>query len=248
MVKGPVVDDAVTWVRRNLNFDPDDKQALVLAAHKNRGILNCTRQWGKSTVAAAKAVHHAMTTPESTVIVISPSERQSGELIRKIREFTLTANVVTKGDGMNALSLVFPNGARIVGLPSSESTVRGFSAVTLLLIDEASRVDDDLYQALRPMLATTDGSLWLMSTPWAKTGFFWEAWSKEDPAWERIRVPATECSRIRPAYLEEERREMGERVFRREFLCEFGDTNDSLFDRDLIEGALTMDFAPMVIM
>ncbi len=82
-----------------------------------------------------------------------------------------------RGDGDNAISLVLPNGTRIVGLPGTEGTVRGFSAVSLLLIDEAARVQDAMYKALRPMLAVGDGDLWLMSTPYGKRGFFYEAGS-----------------------------------------------------------------------
>ena len=58
-----------------------------------------------------------------------------------------------RGDGHNRLSIAFPNGSRIVGLPGCEGTTRGFSAVSLLLVDEASRVKDDAYQAMRPVLA-----------------------------------------------------------------------------------------------
>src|SRR5450432_3764133 len=101
-----------------------------------------------------------------------------------------------RGDGDNEISLQFLNGSRIVGLPGTEATVRGFSNVSLLLVDEASRVCDDLYLAVRPMLAVSNGALWLMSTPSGQRGFFYEAWVDGGPEWERIRVPAAECSRI----------------------------------------------------
>src|ERR1035437_11088243 len=93
------------------------------------------------------------------------------------------------------MSLVMPNGSRIVGLPGTEPTIRGFSAVSLLLVDEASRVSDEAYLAVRPALATSDGALWLMSTPWGKRGFFYEAGTNGGPEWERILAPATECAR-----------------------------------------------------
>ncbi len=51
------------FVRTRLGFEPDELQAEVLESEAKRGILNCTRQWGKSTVAAAKAVHRAYTRP-----------------------------------------------------------------------------------------------------------------------------------------------------------------------------------------
>ena len=71
------------WAAERLGFVPDAVQARVLDTETRRGVLNCTRQWGKSTVTAAKAVHHAFTKAGSLVIVVSPSSRQSSEFVRK---------------------------------------------------------------------------------------------------------------------------------------------------------------------
>jgi hypothetical protein len=215
----------------------------VLSTAITRGILNCTRQWGKSTIAAAKAVHQAVSNPESLSVVVSPTARQSAELVRKAAQFTRRLGIRSKGDGDNEISLLFPNGSRIIGLPGTEATIRGFSAVSLLLVDEAARVDDQLYKAVRPMLAVSGGSLWLMSTPFGKRGFFYEAWTKGP--WERICVPATECPRIKPEFLEEERAAMGDRWFQQEYLCHFTDAVSGLFDRDLLERSISYDFEPL---
>ena len=96
--------------------------------------------------------------------------------MRKAAEFARRLGMRPKGDGDNEISLELPNGSRIVGLPGNEATVRGFSAVSLLLVDEAARVSDELYMAIRPMLAVSGGALWLMSTPFGKRGFFYETW------------------------------------------------------------------------
>ena len=238
---------AVAWAREKLGFNPDEGQARVLSTASKRGLLNCTRQWGKSTITAAKAVHQAWTEAGSLTLVVSPGARQSGEFVRKAAEFARRLGVAPKGDGDNAISLEFPNKARIVGLPGNEATTRGFSAVSLLLVDEAARVDDNLYKAIRPMLAVSGGSLWLMSTPDGKRGFFWEAWEHGGPEWERIQVPATECPRITREFLEEEMTNMGEQWFRQEYLCEFVDTVSGVFDRDLVERAISDEFDPLVI-
>ena len=149
----------------------------------------------------------------SVELVVSPSARQSGEFLRKAEEFVMRLGMRPKGDGENDLSVTFPNGSRIVGLPGNEATVRGFSAVALLLVDEASRVSDTLYQAIRPMLAVSRGALWLMSTPNGPRGFFYETWMKGGADWTRVRVPATECPRIGAEHLEEERVWLGDRAF-----------------------------------
>lgn len=236
-----------TTARERLGFRPDEWQARVLESRAKRGILNCTRQWGKSTVTAVKAVEQAWSEPESLTLVVSPSGRQSGEFLRKAARLARRLGVKRKGDGDNEMSLQFPNGSRIVGLPGSEGTIRGFSAVNLLLVDEASRVPDELYLAVRPMLAVSGGALWLMSTPHGKRGFFWEAWERGGAEWEKVRVTAHECPRIDGKFLEEERRTMGERWFRQEYLCEFTDAVDQVFPMDVVQGALSGQFEPLAI-
>jgi hypothetical protein len=207
--------------------------------------LNCCRQWGKSTVTAAKAVHQACSAAKSLTLVVSPSARQSGEFIRKASAFAQALKIRPKGDGDNEISLAFPNGSRVVGLPGNEATIRGFSAVSLLLVDEAAGVADELYMAIRPMLAVSRGALWLMSTPFGRRGFFHEAWERGGPEWERIQVSAEDCPRIPHEFLEEERATMGERWFRQEYLCQFEDAVSGVFDRELVEQAITYDVEPL---
>ena len=188
----PLQIDPVEFARTRLHLDPDPRQIEVLQSTARYGILNCSRQWGKSTIAAAKAVHRAFTQPKSTILVASPTDRQSGELLHKATAMVATLGIRPRSDGSNANSLLFPNGSRIVGLPGTEGNVRGFSAASLVLIDEAARVDDAMYKALRPMLAVGQGDMWLMSTPRGKQGFFYDCWEHGGPGWFRISVPATE--------------------------------------------------------
>jgi hypothetical protein len=237
--------DPVEFVTARLGFVPDPKQELLLRGRMRRGLLNCSRQWGKSTITAAMAVHRAYTRPESLVVVLSPSARQSAEFLRKAGGFARRLGIRARGDGDNEISLRFPGGSRIVGLPGNEDTVRGFSAVSLMLIDEAARVSDDLYKAVSPMLAVGDGDLWLMSTPFGQRGFFYEEWANGGDRWERLSVPASECARIAPQFLEEQRKSMGDRWFRQEFCCEFMDTEGSLFDSELIRKAINYDIKPL---
>ena len=174
--------DPVKFAKEVLNFHPDPLQERVLDPQNTHGILNCTRQWGESTLTALKAVHRAYFDNGALVLVVSPSERQSAEFVLKAAQFVRELGLPVKGDGRNKISLLLPNGSRIIGLPSREMTVRrGFSAVSLLIVDEAARVPDMMYNAIRPMLAVSDGDLWLMSTPFGKRGcFFYEEWIGKD--------------------------------------------------------------------
>lgn len=233
----------VCFMQERLGIRPDPWQARVLSWRGKRLLLNCSRQSGKSTTAAGLALHRAKYEPGSLILLISPSLRQSGELFRKIRDFARLCGEPLGED--NKLSLTLPNRSRIISLPSSEATIRGFSGVNLIIEDEASRVDDDLYFAIRPMLAVNNGGLILMSTPFGKRGHFFKEWTEGGPAWERVKITAEECPRISQDFLDEERQALGEWWYRQEYMCEFGETVDQVFKYDLVKAAFTDDIKPL---
>lgn len=236
--------DAARWAREDLGFHPDPWQGDVLRAQASRLLLLCCRQSGKSTVAAAMALHRALFWPGSLVLLLSPSLRQSGELFRKVSAFyNLLADPVAS-EAESALRLELANGSRIVSLPGTENTVRGFSGVDLLVIDEASRVEDDLYKAVRPMIAVSGGALVAVSTPFGQRGWFHDEWTA-GLGWERVKRTAAECPRISPEFLEEERRTLGTWWFAQEYLCEFTAAAGALFGYGLVEAAFTSDVAPL---
>ena len=229
--------DAAHWARLTLDFCPDPQQSDILSSPARRLILCCSRQWGKSTITALKAVHHALFHPNSLVITAAPTLRQSGEWLRKVAQFLLRLGIPFHGDGLNPSSLVLPNASRLVALPGDASTTRGFSAVSLLIFDEAAFVPDTLFHALSPMLATTQGALWLLSTPNSESGFFFETWYAQPAHWHRYTIPASACPRIPHDFLEEQRQALGDQAFRREYNCEFLGAGLPLFPRDLIQSA-----------
>jgi hypothetical protein len=212
-----------------------------------QGILNCTRQWGKSTTVAAGAVHRLVTRPGSLVVIASPSKKQSAELVRTAVQMLGKRQIRTQKDGVHQVSAVLSNGSRIVGLPGNEATSRGIASVSLLVIDEAAKVPDAIYHAVRPMVVVAKGDVWLMSTPWATCGFFYEAWQHGGPDWARFSVKATECPRIPAEWLEKERQQMSGWVFRREFMAEFVQDDLAAFDAGVVEEAMDEHLAPMEV-
>lgn len=227
-----------------LGFTPDPWQVRVLRWNAKRLLMNCSRQSGKSTTASILALHKAVYYPKSLVLIVSPSLRQSSELFRKVSD--LLRKLSTKPNLLedNKLSCTLENKSRIVSLPSSEATIRGFSGASLIVEDEASRVSDELHKAVRPMLAVSGGRMILMSTPFGKRGHFFEEWTKGG-GWEMVEVKATECPRISPEFLEEERKSLGEWWLRQEYMCEFVEAVDQVFTHDLIMQALTSDVKPL---
>src|SRR5579883_1541621 len=170
---------------------------------------------GKSSVAAAVSLHTALTRPRYPVLLLSPSTRQSGELFRKVMALFNALARPLAVVAESALRVEFANGSRVLSLPGTEGTVRGFSDVALLVIDEAARVPDPLYYAVRPMLAVSRGRLVALSTPFGKRGWFHDEYHGTGE-WERVKITAPECPRISPEFLAEEQRALGERWFRQE--------------------------------
>jgi len=226
-------------------LDPDPWQRDVLRSAASRLILLCSRQAGKSTVSSVLAVWTALFRPGSLVLLLSPSLRQSSELYKKCEAAYVAAGRPVPSVSETALTLTLSNGSRIVSLPGTEGKIRGFSGVTLLIVDEASRVLDDLYMAVRPMLAVSGGRLVVMSTPWGKRGFFHQEWTAGGPGWERVKITAEQCPRISPDFLDEERRRMPPRWFNQEYLCLFEANEDAAFDPDDVERAMDPTLRPL---
>jgi hypothetical protein len=235
--------DPVLLARR-AGVTPDPWQADVLRSPAPRMLLNASRQSGKSTTVAVLNVHTALYQPDSLCLMLSPSLRQSGELFKKAAGIYRDLGRPVPADSETALTVTLENGSRIVSLPGQEGTVRGYSGVRLLSIDEASRVPDGLYMAVRPMLAVSGGRLVAMSTPFGTRGWWYEAW-RSGELWERYEVPAEQCPRISPELLAEERRSMGAWWFEQEYLCRFNDAQDAVFRRADIDAAFTDDIEPL---
>ena len=170
------------------------------------------------------------------MLLLSRSHRQSRVLFQKVLDFHRAL-----GDPLRkrrtADELWLTDESRIVSLPCQEETIRGYSGVSLLIIDEASRVPDAVYRAVRPMLAVSRGRLVALSTPYGRRGFFYKAWTDSAADWQRVEVPAAAVPRIAPEFLEEERRELGESWFRQEYCCSF----------EALEGLVYPDFARCVV-
>jgi hypothetical protein len=228
----------------SLGVVPDDWQRDLLRSASDRILLNCSRQSGKSTISAILALHRALYYPGSLVLVLAPALRQSQELFSKLSEFYSALGEPMRKFGERRLSLELTNGSRVVTLPGTERTIRGYSGASLLIVDEAARVDDLLYYSIRPMLAVSGGSLVMASTPYGKRGVFHEEWT-EGVGWQKFEIPATKVPRISTTFLDEERRSLPARVFRQEYFCSFEDTDDAVFSFEDVTGAITEEVTPL---
>ncbi|MGE3803386.1 MAG: terminase family protein [Gemmataceae bacterium] len=210
---------------------PDPFQVDLMQSTSDRILLLASRQAGKSQTAACLAAHAAITAG-ALVLLLSPSQRQSTELFRKVVDVMNALGWPVPPTAESITRCELANGARIVSLPGEPGTTRCYSAVDLLIIDEAAQGGeemDNLYRTVRPMLAVSKGRLFALTSAWGKSGWFYEAWVSGDPSWARFRVTADMVTRIGADFLASEREALGERVFRREYFCEFEDTVGGVF-------------------
>lgn len=238
--------DPARLFTRTVGAAPDPWQARVLRSQARQLILNCSRQAGKSTTTAALSLHTALYQPGALVVLLAPALRQSQEVFRKIKQMAAALGLPNEAiERETALEIELARGGRVVCLPGKEATIRGFSAVSLLIVDEASRVPDALYRAVRPMLAVSGGRVVLLSSPFGKRGFFHAEWVDGGPGWERIEVPATMVPRIPAAFLVEERRALGPQWYAQEYECQFTDSEFQVFSYEAVMGALSSDVQPL---
>lgn len=219
----------------------DPWQADLLRTMPKRALLLCSRQSGKSTVTALISLWMALYQPGSLIILFSPSQRQSAELFRTVMGYYRRLSDVPRLTLDSVLRAEFENGSRILALPGTERTIRGYAGADLVVVDEASRVEDELLAGIRPMLATkSKGKLIALTTPAGKRGWFYESWIG-DASWTRVKVAASDCPRISKEFLDEELKELGAARFSEEYMLEFRDNDEAVFPVAVIERAFTHD-------
>jgi hypothetical protein len=198
----------------------DPWQEEFLRSRSRRILVNAFRQSGKSSMTSTLALHQALYHPKSLVLVLAPTLRQAQEFFEKVSEayrWLLGEGLSIPAESDRKLGIKLKNGSRIECLPGTGKTVRGFSKPDLIIVDEASQIEDALFTAIMPMLTRSKagGRLLMLSTPFGKRGIYWKLWS-EGTIWDRIRVPYTDVDWVSPAIIEEARDTLLDWEFRQE--------------------------------
>jgi replicative DNA helicase len=190
--------------------------------------------------AAICSVYHAITGSNRTVVIISPSMRQSQYMFRRIMQVYRAALRPVRAVSETALQLRLENNSWIVGLPSSEETIRGLTA-SLLWVEEASRCSDSLISAALPFVATIpNAKLCMMSTPAGQRGMWYNEWSK-GVGYKKILVNADQCPRISRNFLDSQLEMMGSRWYQQEYYNSFESNEASLFRHEVIQKCIRDD-------
>lgn len=218
-------------------YQLDDWQQRAVRSTAKRQIYLASRQAGKSLTLSVKALHQALFVPESKILLVSRTQRQAGELFRSMLALYRALGRPVLPSQETQLQLELENHSRIIALPADPDTIRGYSGISLLELDEAAFMSDDTYEAVKPSLAVSNGVLVCSSTPFGRRGFFHQAWVS-DEAWERYEVPAGRVARISAEFLAEQRRNMAPSVFESEYQCQFIDNQSLVFSLDAFDASL----------
>ena len=218
-------------------FLPDRWQAELLRSNDTSTLICAARQVGKSRTVSFLALKTILTIPASTVVIVAPVESQASELLRKVTEAYHSVGdlIPVRREAVTQLELA--NGSRVIALPGKERRMRSYTA-TLLLVDEAARVPDEVMHAASPTMAVSKGRFVGLSTAFAKSGWFYKQWIDEDDPCRRLSIKASECPRIPKEFLESERRKLGARWYGMEYENEFGDDVAAVFSSDDIKNTL----------
>ncbi len=222
---------------------PDNWQRRLLDSRAKRLILNLHRQAGKTSVCAVLILYFLLyERPGSEVVILSPTEKQSTIMLSLVAKYHQMLPSTPKLIAESTTRLLWANRSILHALPGGDDGdgSRGYSP-DIVLVDEASRVSDELFAAVRPMLATkAHGRLILLSTPWGARGVFHRLWSEGEKdgslGWEKFELKASDNPRIDPEFLASEKRELSPLQFASEYLCEFVSTDETaLWTPDIID-------------
>lgn len=229
--------DSVTWAK-SLGFEAKPWQAQFLRAPVGASIAVLTsRQCGKTTTAAWALAHTALFRPGSLSVIASPTQPQSAEGLRKVKVILAQAGCKLKADNVYRIEL--DNGSRVMALPGDDDNIRGLTVDGWIIVDEAARVTEELIAALRPMRAQRPHArLAMLSTANTLSDPFWQVWSAEDYDWTRIKATA-EVESYAPGFLDNERRNLGEAAYQREYLGIPSGGQASPFTWELYQAAIT---------
>jgi phage FluMu gp28-like protein len=194
-----------------------------------------SRQVGKSFTKSLRRLLRGLERRRNQIL-LSAGERQSHELMLKVRQHCRALNLAAsfQGDSLLAgtrfrrLSVELPGGVRIIGLPAHPETIRGFTGDVFLDEFAMHRDDRAIWAAVFPTVLRDGGELDVASTPKGRHNLFSEL--KDNPAFAHSTVTLADAVAAGlKADVDEIRRSMNDdELFRQEFGCEFLDESSAL--------------------
>jgi hypothetical protein len=232
----------LTFMKHYFNFTPYtyQKRFLKECLRSNRISGIWCRQSGKSTSVAAFTLYTCLNTT-SSIVIVAPTQSQSGELYEKIRAFM--------GDNQNVkkylvketeTEMKFMNGSRIVSLPCGPNgaSIRGYTA-DIEIIEEAGIMKDSIVNnVIVPMIASKKdkGKIIKIGTPLTKNHFYNSCY--KDEKYKVFKVDYKECldaGVYSQDFIDEQKENLLEIEFESEYNANFITDVNAFFPDELID-------------
>lgn len=233
-----LINDPALFCRTILQLIPYEYQVKFLRDMHSRIIVCAGRQVGKSWITAARAVWFAFSRPGSVTLIVSPSLGQSILMFDKVLDYALGSEMRKSVTWKTRTVIRFSNKSEIRALPCGPhgKMIRGNSA-DLIIVDEAAFVPEKIITEVAiPMLAAKNGSIILISSPCDKKHFFYRMFNS--PRWSRYHFKTEDNPSVSKQFLEETREDVGESSFRREYLAEFVEDEDTFYPMNQLRSAV----------
>jgi hypothetical protein len=227
------------FIKEHLNIQLDKWQKRLLEADGKNIVIRSGRQVGKSFTVSLKTCIYALENGNKTILVVAASQRQSSLLFEKIISFFMEYFPDMIKDDPTKTRLFLTNDTKIYCVPAGRTgyAIRGFT-IDLLIADEAAFISESVWVAVVPMLATTGGKMILLSTPWGKGGYFYNAFGDSD--FVQFHINSEDCPRIPPEFLRKEKARMTKLQYAQEYLGEFVEEYTQLINTQLIKECSTL--------
>ena len=224
-----------------INYNPYYQQQLFHESLARFRVVCAGRRFGKSLMACAEAFKLATNQPKQRGWIITPTFKLSEEDWRILKE--ISPNIAIQEIKLADKKLVYRNGSEIeMKSADNEASLRG-AGLDFLIIDEASRIKEDSWHAVRPALSDKQGRAIFISTPKGKNWFYTEYLKGQEPDnkdYESWRF----SSKVNPYFSINEYNDLKANlpadVFSQEIEAEFIDNASQVFRniKDQISGSL----------
>jgi len=210
--------------------------------NKQRVVGAFCRQTGKSLTISILAVVEALKNPGGHIIIVGPTDRQAGELFEKIRNHVQNAPIGSEVESSTQRGMMMKNKCRISAYPCGDTgdNIRGMTA-NVLILEEAAFVKDGIVnQVLLPMIASTQGKIIKISTPFGMNHFY-RSFQEDDNyishryTWE----DAVKVNHFTQEFIDEQRLQCTSLEFSTEYEAQFIADEDAFFGHKLIESCIT---------
>ncbi|MGD0405143.1 MAG: terminase family protein [Candidatus Bathyarchaeia archaeon] len=243
-------EDPVVFAHDFFGFDVKTYQAELLQDRSKRIVVCWSRQAGKTTCIALRAIWFACAYPKTLTLIVAPTLRQSMIMSDRVLDFLGGLSQERRSvliEKLQRTTMRFRNGSRIIALPNSPQMLRGYTAHQVICDESAFFKDDQLvfYNVLYPMLSTTDGALIASSTPWSKDSVFYRMCQSKDFSKHAITCEdVVKSGLVKQSFIDEMRSQLPFERFQREFMAEFVEDVDAWLTQSLIVQCIDSHLVP----